>query len=86
MKRKVIAVLMASVMALSMAACGSGKNDSGSSSDTGSGNDAAKSDAAGDDADAVTRLLPYGHGILTSISMLCRWQRRFMRRHMKVSS
>lgn len=52
MKRKVIAVLMASVMALSMAACGSGKNDSGSSSDTGSGNDAAKSDAAGDDADA----------------------------------
>lgn len=54
MKRKVIAVLLASTMVFSMAACGSNGSDSGS--DTGSGSTDSGDDASaesGDDAEAV---------------------------------
>ncbi len=54
MKRKVIAVLLASTMVFSMAACGSSGSDSGS--DTGSGSTDSGDDASaesGDDAEAV---------------------------------
>ena len=54
MKRQVIAVLLTSAMALSMAACGSNGSDSGS--DTGSGSTDSGDDASaesGDDAEAV---------------------------------
>ncbi|MGN1141929.1 MAG: ABC transporter substrate-binding protein [Oliverpabstia sp.] len=64
MKRKVISVLLASAMVLSMAACGSGGSDA--SSDSSTGDDAAATDdAAEDDGAAVTEGSAGGDNSLT---------------------
>ena len=64
MKRKVISVLLASAMVLSMAACGSGGSDA--SSDSSTGDDAtATDDAAEDDGAAVTEGSAGGDNSLT---------------------
>ena len=48
MKKKVLAILLSAAMVISMAACGSGGNDSG---DSGSADSGAATEDAGDAAD-----------------------------------
>ena len=80
MKRKIVAVVLASTMVFGMTACGSsGASDSSSTGSNAATDDTATDDTATDDGSEDANVTE-GHGIRTSTSMQLKKQQRSMQK------